>query len=34
MFNEKEFEFTSIIPDHFKNFFKKYELKKINLMSI
>ena len=30
-FNEKEFEFISIIPDHFKDFFKKNELKKIIL---
>ena len=32
-FNENEFEFTSIIPDHFKEFFKKNELKKIDLNS-
>ena len=30
-FNEKEFEFISMLPDHFNNFFKKNKLKKINL---
>ena len=34
IFNEKQFEFTSVIPEHFKNFFKKNELKKINLENI
>lgn len=29
--NDKDFEFTSIIPDHFKNFFEKNSLKSINL---
>ena len=34
VFNEKEFEFISVIPDHFKKFCKKNELKKINLKNI
>ena len=33
-FNEKEFEFISIMPDHFKDFFKKNDLKKIILKNI
>jgi 23S rRNA-/tRNA-specific pseudouridylate synthase len=31
IFDENEFEFKSVIPNHFKDFFKKNELKKINL---
>ena len=33
-FNEKYFEFISTIPDHFKNFFKKNELKKIDFKNM
>ena len=33
-FNAKEFEFISILPDHFKDFFKKNDLKKIILKNI
>ena len=31
IFNEKEFEFKSVMPDHFVDFFKKNQLKKIDL---
>ena len=28
-FNDKEYKFNSVLPDHFKRFFKKNELKNI-----
>ena len=33
-FNESEFQFKSELPDHFSNFFKRNELKKINLNDV
>jgi len=32
VFNNKEYEFKSVLPDHFKKFFKKYGLKNIKDM--